>query len=108
MGSCSKPSSDSHLRTKVGTDRALSRGWRPAPSYFLGQLPHIMGPELVTRASLEPNSPKHLNSSHKEERPLLCHSAALCGHGRLGSRLTGRLVRSQLWMILAGITEASS
>ena len=99
---------DSHLRTKAGMDRALPRGCRPAPNYFLGQLPHIMEPKLVTLASLEPNSPKHMNGSSKEERPLLCHSAALYGYDRLGSRLTRRLVRSQLWMILAGITETSS
>lgn len=51
----------------------------------------IMGPEPVTEKS--------------------DHSLSLsspCGHDRPGSRLTGRLVRSQLWMILAGITEASS
>ena len=99
---------DSHLRAKTGMDRALPRCCRPAPNYFFGQLSHIMGPKLVTLASLEPNSPKHMNGSSKKEQALLCRSAALYGHDRLGSRLTRRLVRSQLWMILAGITEASS
>lgn len=67
----------------------------------------IMGPEPVTRASLELKSSTQMKSSSEKSDHSLSLSSP-CGHDRPGSRLTGRLVRSQLWMILAGITEASS
>lgn len=69
MGSCRKRSSDLQLRTKAGTDRALPRGYRP-PRFFLGWLSPIMGPEPVTRASLEPNSATQMKSSSKEDLSL--------------------------------------